>query len=215
MKQRLSVLAISVIAVFSLAGCAGPEPDSHQAAPIVNGNGQSAQSGTSAGQAEMNGIHQQPGFEGESLGGSNPSQQQGMSVGQSDANNEKSIVSSKEVIYFGFAKYSLDSQAKKAANGAVKYLLSHPNETVLLAGNTDPRGSQEYNFHLGQKRADAVKQYFASQGVPLKQMCTVSYGELKPAASPAEFNGNWQKAYQLDRRVQIEYGKTCGGAKSS
>ena len=125
------------------------------------------------------------------------------------------VNSGKSVIYFGFAQYSLNADSKTAANQAIKYLLNHPDKTVLLAGNTDQRGSQEYNFHLGQKRANAVKQYFAAQGVPVTQICTVSYGELKPAASPAEFKGDWKKAYRLDRRVDIEYGKTCGGAKTA
>ncbi len=209
MKQ-LSLLAISFVAVLGLAGCAGPKPDNHQAAPIVNGNGQSAHTMATSDQTKVNGVNQQPGFEGESINGELGDEQVG-----SGSVKAMTPVNSKNVIYFGFAKYDLDSQAKAVADQAVKYLLEHPSETVLLAGNTDPRGSQEYNFHLGQKRANAVKQYFASQGVPLSKICTVSYGELKPAASPSEFNGNWQKAYQLDRRVNIEYGKTCGGDKSS
>ena len=81
----------------------------------------------------------------------------------------------------------------------------------MLAGNTDPRGSQEYNFHLGQRRADAVKSYMLSQGVAGSQICTVSYGELRPAATPAQFGGDWKQAYAQDRRTEIFYGKECGG----
>lgn len=114
-------------------------------------------------------------------------------------------------VYFGFDKYNLNGQAVNVANQNAQVLLQNPSLKVLLAGNTDPRGSQDYNFHLGQRRANAVKDYFMQQGVSASQICTVSYGELKPAASPAQFGGNVEKAYALDRRTEIVYGQTCQG----
>jgi len=116
------------------------------------------------------------------------------------------------VIYFGFNRFSLDYKAEQTAHKTVRYLLAHSAQSALLAGYTDPRGSQSYNFHLGQRRADAVKQYLIAQGVPAHQLCTVSYGELKPAATPAQFGGDWQKAYALDRRVEVMLGQqVCNG----
>ena len=115
-------------------------------------------------------------------------------------------------IQFGFDKFTISSTAATQLKQNVAFLLQHPDVHVMLAGNTDPRGSQEYNFHLGQKRADAVQRYMLEQGVAASQMCTVSYGELKPAASPSQFGGNWQKAYSLDRRTDLFYGQTCGGS---
>jgi len=118
-----------------------------------------------------------------------------------------------KTVRFGFDQFHLNIQAKAVANKNVTFLLSHPNVHVMLAGNTDLRGSQEYNFHLGQRRADAVKGYLLSHGVAASQICTVSYGELRPAATPAQFGGDWKKAYTLDRRTEIFYGKECGGTQ--
>jgi outer membrane protein OmpA-like peptidoglycan-associated protein len=114
-------------------------------------------------------------------------------------------------VYFGFDKYNLNAQAAAVANQNAQVLLQNPGLHVLLAGNTDPRGSQDYNFHLGQRRANAVKDYFLQQGVADNQICTVSYGELRPGANPAQFGGNAKKAYALDRRTEIVYGQTCQG----
>lgn len=114
-------------------------------------------------------------------------------------------------VYFGFDMYNLNGQAIAVANQNAQVLLQNPGLKVLLAGNTDPRGSQDYNFHLGQRRANAVKDYFLQQGVSAGQICTVSYGELKPAANPAQFGGSTSKAYALDRRTEIVYGQTCQG----
>ncbi|MDF2939622.1 MAG: peptidoglycan-associated outer rane lipoprotein [Gammaproteobacteria bacterium] len=115
-------------------------------------------------------------------------------------------------VYFGFDMYNLNAQAMSVASQNAKALLQDPTLHVLLSGNTDPRGSQDYNFHLGQRRANAVKDYLLQQGVSADQICTVSYGELRPAANPAQFGGNVNKAYALDRRTEIVYGQTCQGS---
>jgi len=93
----------------------------------------------------------------------------------------------------------------------------------MLAGNTDPLGSQEYNFHLGAKRAKAVYDYLLQQGVPASQMCMVSYGELRlsPEVDQAAISaakGSLQaliSAYAPDRRTEINYNQTCQGANAS
>ena len=83
----------------------------------------------------------------------------------------------------------------------------------MLTGNTDPRGSSSYNLHLGQRRAAAVKAMLIKEGVPAAQICTVSYGALRPAATVNNASGNWEKAYKLDRRVEFIYGQRCDGEK--
>ncbi|MDF2529971.1 MAG: peptidoglycan-associated outer rane lipoprotein [Gammaproteobacteria bacterium] len=128
------------------------------------------------------------------------------------AQQQAAVAGLPKKIYFGFDKYELNSQATAIANQNAQVLLQNPSLHVLLSGNTDPRGSQDYNFHLGQRRANAVKDYFMQQGVSAQQICTVSYGELRPAANPAQFGGNVEKAYSLDRRTEIVYGQTCQGS---
>ncbi len=125
---------------------------------------------------------------------------------------QQTLASLPNKVYFGFDQYNLTSDAISVLQQNAAVLLKNPQVSIMLAGNADPRGSEEYNFHLGMKRAKAVYDYFLQQGIPASQMCMVSYGELKPAAQPSDFGGNWQKAYALDRRTEINYNQTCQGA---
>jgi peptidoglycan-associated lipoprotein len=124
---------------------------------------------------------------------------------------QQTLASLPNKVYFGFDKYNLTSDAVAVLQQNAAVLLKNPQVSVMLAGNADPRGSEEYNFHLGMKRAKAVYSYFMQQGIPASQMCMVSYGELRPAASPAQFGGDTEKAYALDRRTEINYNQTCKG----
>lgn len=125
---------------------------------------------------------------------------------------QQTLASLPSKVYFGFDQYNLSSDAISVLQQNAAVLLKNPQVNIMLAGNADPRGSEEYNFHLGMKRAKAVYDYFLQQGIPASQMCMVSYGELKPAAQASDFAGNWQKAYALDRRTEINYNQTCQGA---
>ena len=71
---------------------------------------------------------------------------------------------------------------------------------MLIQGNTDERGSREYNLALGQRRADAVRQAMAVLGVTERQMEPVSLGEERPRAS-----GSTEAAYAENRRADILY----------
>ena len=75
--------------------------------------------------------------------------------------------------------------------------LSHQHK-IVIAGNTDNRGSEEYNLALGERRAASVQRYLENLGVPSDQMTIVSYGELRPAAQ-----GNTPAAWALNRRVDF------------
>jgi peptidoglycan-associated lipoprotein len=81
-----------------------------------------------------------------------------------------------------------------------KYLLSHPLAKIILEGNTDPRGSREYNIGLGERRAKAVANIMLAKGVNPKQIRIVSYGAEKLAVP-----GHNEADYQLDRRVELVY----------
>jgi peptidoglycan-associated lipoprotein len=78
------------------------------------------------------------------------------------------------------------------------YLSSHPNQHILLAGNTDARGSREYNIALGWRRAQSVEDLMLLHGVKKSQIQLVSYGEEKPVAF-----GDSEQAYQENRRVDL------------
>ena len=71
---------------------------------------------------------------------------------------------------------------------------------MLIQGNTDERGSREYNLALGQKRAEAVRRSLSILGVSDAQVEAVSFGEEKPAVA-----GSSEEAYAKNRRVEFSY----------
>ncbi|AJC48189.1 OmpA family protein [Allofrancisella guangzhouensis] len=132
-------------------------------------------------------------------------------------------------VYFGFDSYDITDEAKVCLDKTADYLVAHPDQPIKLSGNTDPRGSDKYNFNLGQKRADAVYKYLLSRNVNQNQLCVVSYGKLKPAAEPTQFYDEFctgglndacmykasEKAYYLDRRTDLDFGVKCDESDSS
>ncbi len=87
-----------------------------------------------------------------------------------------------------------------AATIQAAYLMTHRNAHVRLEGNTDDRGSREYNVGLGWRRAQAVARILKQQGVAPSQIKMVSYGKEHPAVS-----GNNEEAWSLNRRVELIY----------
>ena len=102
--------------------------------------------------------------------------------------------------YFAFNCYDVDSQDLPIIHAHAQYLLQHPEKHVVIEGNTDIRGSREYNIALGQRRANVVQHILRMQGVQANQIRTVSYGAEKPIAY-----GNTEAAYSLNRRDDLRY----------
>ncbi len=78
-------------------------------------------------------------------------------------------------------------------------LITANAEQVTIEGHTDSIGSEEYNMALGQRRADSVSDYLATQGVPAADMTTVSWGETRPIAP-----NDTEEGRSLNRRVEIK-----------
>lgn len=192
-RSYLCNMGLAGVFILALSACSSMGGHKNNgAAPVVNGDG-----------AQTNAIGSDGGVSGTDLAGSNGTSTLGSNGGMTGPGGMPATVN------FGFDQYSLNSTASGIVNQNAAYLLKNPSVHVMIAGNTDPRGSQEYNFHLGQRRADAVKNSLLSQGVSKGQLCTVSYGELRPVATPSQFNGDWKKAYAQDRRSDLMYGQTC------
>ncbi len=119
-------------------------------------------------------------------------------------NNSDAIISAannlQAVVYFGFDSSEITSQAAAILNQHANLLSSNPSASVLIAGNTDERGSREYNIALGERRAQSASAYLASQGVSANNIRVISYGEERPAAA-----GNTEEAYALNRRAELSY----------
>ncbi len=107
---------------------------------------------------------------------------------------------SKQVIYFELDSSQVKQDYVPVVAAHARYLASHPNQRVILAGNADERGSSEYNIALGEQRAKSVERMMRSQGVGANQLEIVSYGEEKPAVS-----GSGESAWQQNRRVEVGY----------
>ena len=106
----------------------------------------------------------------------------------------------KRVIYFDFDNSEIKGEGTDIVAAHAKYLASNPSARVRLEGNTDERGSREYNIGLGERRAQAVRRALLLQGASDGQLSTVSYGEERPATP-----GNDETAWAKNRRVEVVY----------
>lgn len=101
-------------------------------------------------------------------------------------------------IYFDFDKFAVKSAFSTALKHEADWMREHKRDSATLDGNTDDRGSTEYNLALGGKRANAVHQALAAMGVPSARIKDVSLGEEKPRASCEE-----ERCWQENRRVDF------------
>ena len=107
---------------------------------------------------------------------------------------------SKRSVYFDFDSSSVKDEFKPVVTAHAKYLNDNRGRKIVIQGNTDERGSREYNLALGQRRSDSVKKMMQLLGVSDAQVETVSFGEEKPRAS-----GSDEGAYAENRRSDIVY----------
>lgn len=168
------VLLLGVFALM-LSACASTTKQNGAAA---EGQGQGQSSGQ---QQTMGAAQQQGGFKGSPF--DNP-------------NNPLS----KSTVYFNFDSSEILPKDRPIVLAHAKYLVSHPNVDVVLQGNTDERGTAEYNIALGERRAKAVSQLMQLQGVSRSQIKVVSFGKEHPVAL-----GHNEAAWRLNRRVDIVY----------
>jgi peptidoglycan-associated lipoprotein len=116
-----------------------------------------------------------------------------------DLNNPNSPLA-KRSVYFDFDSYSVKPEYQTLLQAHANYLKSHPQRHILIQGNTDERGTSEYNLALGQKRAEAVKSGLETMGVPDSQIEAVSLGKEKPMAT-----GHDEASWAQNRRADIVY----------
>jgi peptidoglycan-associated lipoprotein len=103
-------------------------------------------------------------------------------------------------VYFDYDSNVVKDEFRNLVQAHSKYLVENGTNRIALEGNTDERGSREYNLALGQRRADAVKKVMTVLGVPESRIETVSFGEEKPK-SP----GHDESAWSQNRRADIVY----------
>ena len=83
-------------------------------------------------------------------------------------------------VFFGYNQYTLSPQAQSTLSRQAAWLQEYPETRIKIGGNCDERGTREYNFALGARRAEAARAYLVSLGVDGSRIQTVSYGKERP-----------------------------------
>ena len=102
------------------------------------------------------------------------------------------------VVYFGFDSTVIPQGELAKAEAVAKHLAANPARVVIVEGNCDERGSNEYNLTLGENRAIIVRNYLVQNGIAESRIQTRSYGEERPAAE-----GHDESAWALNRRAEF------------
>jgi len=85
-------------------------------------------------------------------------------------------------IYFDYDKFDIKEEYKSVLEENAKFLKQNPTVKIKIEGHCDERGTKEYNLALGEKRANAAKEYLVSLGIDEERIDTISYGKEKPLA---------------------------------
>lgn len=117
-----------------------------------------------------------------------------------DPLNPQSMLYKQRSVFFDYDSTVVKDEYKPLVTAHSRYLSSNRNQKITIDGNTDERGSREYNLALGQRRADSVKQMMILLGVKEDQIESVSFGEEKPR-NP----GHDEAAFAENRRADIRY----------
>lgn len=101
-----------------------------------------------------------------------------------------------DTIYFETDRYNIDGADQSALAAQAAWLLRYPAKQATIEGHCDERGTREYNLALGERRANAAKNYLVSLGVDAARLTTVSYGKERPIAL-----GSNEDAWSKNRRA--------------
>ncbi|QNT79046.1 peptidoglycan-associated lipoprotein Pal [Entomobacter blattae] len=86
-------------------------------------------------------------------------------------------------IFFAFDSNNLSSEARATLDRQSAWLQKYSDVNVMIAGNCDDRGTEEYNIALGSRRANAARDYIVARGISPARISTISYGKDRPTAT--------------------------------
>jgi peptidoglycan-associated lipoprotein len=118
---------------------------------------------------------------------------------QSDMKESVGLSKALEQIYFDFDSSALSDDARKSLAKNADILKKNASVDLLIEGNCDERGSDQYNIALGEKRAKAAMKYLVAMGIPERKLSVISYGEEKPAVT-----GHDENAWHQNRRDEFK-----------
>ncbi len=116
--------------------------------------------------------------------------------GPAPGSQEDLVANAGDRVFFGFDKSNLTSDAQATLERQSTWLGKYPQNNVQIAGNTDERGTEEYNLALGQRRANAARDFVVAKGVSSGRISTISYGKDRPTAL-----GSTEEAYAQNRNA--------------
>lgn len=119
---------------------------------------------------------------------------EGAVVPGSNADFQRSVTSN--TVLFGLDQYDIDPAARAILDSQATWLQRYPNVRITIEGHCDERGTREYNLALGDRRANAAKNYLAARGVSAARMNVISYGSERPAEV-----GSDEAAWAANRRA--------------
>jgi peptidoglycan-associated lipoprotein len=179
--KRIFLIALALTGAALLAGC--PKKHNVNDAPVAG----TQVPDSSGNNAEGASTSTSP------LGGDANSTSRGL-------NGEGTGPLARKIIYFDFDKSEIKPEFADIVTTAAHTLSANPRIKLKLEGNTDERGTREYNIGLGERRAQAVRRALMLQGVAESQVSTVSFGSERPAAE-----GDDEAAWAKNRRVEVVF----------
>ena len=111
---------------------------------------------------------------------------------------ESKAIFTNATVYFEFDKFNLNNKSLQTLKSAVASMKNNPSIKITISGHADERGTREYNLALGQRRAEAVRDYFAVNGINSNRIIVKSFGEERPLSS-----GSDESSYAKNRRAEI------------
>ncbi len=109
------------------------------------------------------------------------------------------VVNVGDRVFFAYDSHDVSPEGQATLDKQAEWLKRYPNVNVTISGHCDERGTREYNLALGERRANAAKNYLTALGVPAAQITTISYGKERPAVM-----GSDAAAWAQNRRAVTE-----------
>jgi peptidoglycan-associated lipoprotein len=186
MRANLSLLFTALAAAALIAGCGTtPEDQSTSSAPVIDPT-----TGKPAAKPGASQPQKVPGVDLTAKSGP-----------QSADPRVKSGALARRSIYYEYDQFDIKDEYRALVEAHAKFLRDNPGAKMLIQGNTDERGSREYNVGLGQRRSDGVKKMLVLLGAKDNQIESVSLGEEKPQS-----DGHDESAWSKNRRSDMLYG---------
>jgi peptidoglycan-associated lipoprotein len=155
-------------ALLLLAGCASDDAPDESAAGAGAGAGTGAEAGGAGSGISSRELAGQPA----------PGTQEDLAVSVGDR------------VFFDYDSVVLNAEATSVLDGQAAWLKQYPDVVITIEGHADERGTTEYNLALGDRRANAVRNYLMALGIDQERILTISYGEERPA-DPGHNDSAW------------------------